>query len=172
MESPKSRPSPKPTTWIEGREASYPYAVLELAERVRPGNSSFTRLRCEAKIPCFIPSLYYSYSINNILRKGTAILELILCHRDLAITFEAVVLCQPASPDAERLLRETSRVLAEASPDKPFEMGREQLQVARDPLETYCQHIPPHRRGKVDSTAETIAGAMFSPSGTGAAART
>ena len=61
-------------------------------------------------------------------------MELILCHRDLAITFEALVLFQPASPDTERLLRETSRVLAEASPDKPFEMGGNNYRWLGKPL--------------------------------------
>ena len=109
-------------------------------------------------------SRYYSYSMNSD-RTQFAALKVRLSQRDLATTFEAVVLFQPATLGVQQLLREASRILAEAAPDEPFEMSLGQLKVAREAVDTYCSQIAPHRRGRVSSTAEAIAAAMLHPSG-------
>jgi len=93
-------------------------------------------------------------------------LEVRLSQRDLATTFEAVVLFRPATSDVQQSLREASRILAEAAPDEPFEMSLGQLKVAREAVDTYCREIAPHRRGRVSGTAAAIAAAMRHPAGT------
>jgi cytochrome P450 len=108
-------------------------------------------------------SRYYSYSMNSA-DTHTRDLSVTLSHRDLATTFEAVVLFQPAASDSQQLLREASRILAEAAPGEPFEMSLGQLQAAREAVDAYCRQIAPHRRSRVGSTAEAIDGSMLHPS--------